>query len=187
MDTRCILAASLAGILVIVVAGCKRASPAETGKLIVRSTAFADGQAIPRRYTGDGEDVSPPLTWTDLPDGTKELAVILDDPDAPRDQPWVHWVIYKIPAETAGLAEGVPKLPKLATPPGALQGNNSWPTIGYRGPKPPKGHGVHRYHFKLYALDKALKVRSGLTKADLLRELSGHVLAEGKLVGTYQR
>ena len=154
------------------------------------STAFADGAAIPKKYTGDGQDVSPNLNWSDLPDGTKQLALICDDPDAPVEEPWVHWVIYHIPPDTKELPEGVPPEPKLAKPPEALQGKNSWPsgrTLGYRGPAPPKGHGTHHYHFKLYAIDKELGLDAGATKKQLQSAMKGHVLAQGELVGTYER
>ena len=120
------------------------------------STAFSEGERVPVKYTGDGEDVSPPLSWSGLPEGTRELALICDDPDAPTAEPWVHWVIYKIPAELGGLPEGVAKTPRLAEPGGGLQGKNSWPsgqTIGYRGPAPPPGHGVHRWTAPAFPTD----------------------------------
>lgn len=154
------------------------------------SPAFAEGAAIPKKYTGEGEDVSPPLEWTGLPEGTKELALVCDDPDAPRKEPWVHWVIYKIPPDTKGLAEGVPRTARPKHPAGALQGKNSWPdgeNLGYRGPMPPKGHGPHRYFFTLYALDHVLDAEPGLTKEELIRKMSGHVLGIGRCMGTYER
>jgi Raf kinase inhibitor-like YbhB/YbcL family protein len=176
--------------------GCERPRPRAGGdeskgepamKLIVRSTAFDSGKPIPRRHTGEGEDVSPPLTWVAPPAGTKELALIMDDPDAPSPQPWVHWVLYKIPPAVTSLGEGIARSEDPASPAGAAQGLNSWPSIGYRGPMPPKGHGVHHYHFKLYALDAELPRKAGMDKAALLKAMSGHVLAEGELVGTYER
>jgi Raf kinase inhibitor-like YbhB/YbcL family protein len=154
------------------------------------STAFGEGERIPRKYTGEGEDVSPPLAWSGLPEGTKELALICDDPDAPTPQPWVHWVIYKIPADCQGLPEGVAKSPRPKEPAGALQGANSWPsgqTIGYRGPMPPPRHGVHRYFFRLYALEVGLVIEPGKDKSWLLDAMSGHILGEGQLMGTYER
>ena len=153
----------------------------------VTSTAFADGAAIPKKYTGDGEDVSPPLAWSGLPARTKELALICDDPDAPTAEPWVHWVIYKIPTDLPGLAEGIGKAARLKSPAAMLQGKNSWSGVGYRGPKPPPDHGIHHYFFKLYALEARLSVESGLTKATLLKEMADHVLGQGQLVGTYLR
>ena len=153
----------------------------------VTSTAVAEGKPIPKKYTGEGEDLSPPLAWSNLPEGTEELALICDDPDAPTAEPWVHWVIYKIPADANGLPEGVAASRQLTEPAGAVQGENSWPTIGYRGPMPPPGHGPHRYFFKLYALDTKLRVEPGASKEELLEKMSGHVLAQGQLMGTYER
>ena len=155
--------------------------------LIVSSTAFASGKPIPRRHSGDGEDLSPPLSWSGVPSSAKELALIVDDPDAPTPEPWVHWVIYKIPVRTEGFAEGVPPVAHPGYPPTALQGKNSWGSFGYRGPAPPKGHGVHRYFFKLYALDKALDRVEGLDKPGLLNAIRGHIVAEGELMGTFER
>jgi Raf kinase inhibitor-like YbhB/YbcL family protein len=155
--------------------------------LTIQSPAFANNAVIPKRFTGDGEDVSPQLTWSGVPANAKELALIMDDPDAPTPEPWVHWVIYKIPVSPTGLPENVAKTAKLTTPAGALQGKNSWGKESYGGPAPPRGHGTHHYHFKLYALDAALNVSSGLTKAQLLSAMKGHIVAQGELVGTYQR
>ncbi len=158
-------------------------------KLEVTSTAFAQGQPIPKKYTGEGADVSPPLSFSGVPKEARELALICDDPDAPTAEPWVHWVIYKIPPTATGLLEAVPKQVRLKEPVGALQGKNSWPAgqnIGYRGPMPPPGS-PHRYYFKLYALEAKLPVEPGLDKNTLLQEIRGHVLAEGQLMGTYER
>lgn len=156
----------------------------------IASEAFRDGDSIPRRYTGDGEDVSPPLAWEGVPAETKELALVCDDPDAPTPQPWVHWVLYEIPADVSRLPEGLPRRAVLASPIAALQGCNSWPkgaTVGYRGPAPPPGHGTHHYRFRLYALDAPLTAPAGLDKAALLELIEGHVLAEAEMVGTYRR
>ena len=162
----------------------------KTMTIQVSSTAFTQGHAIPKKYTGEGADVSPPLTWTGVPETAKELVLICDDPDAPTDEPWVHWLIYQMPADVRGLPEGILRKSRLKDPQGALQGKNSWPegdNIGYRGPMPPKGHGVHHYYFKLYALDTALKAEPGWNKRTLLEHMEGHVLAEGVLMGTYER
>jgi Raf kinase inhibitor-like YbhB/YbcL family protein len=155
----------------------------------VTSTAFANGQPIPSKYTGEGEDVSPPISWSGLPEGAQELALICDDPDAPTAEPWVHWVIYKIPATMTGLPEGIERKARLKQPAGVLQGRNSWPgqSVGYRGPMPPPGHGIHHYYFKLYALEAKLVVSPGVDKTGLLEEIKGHVVGEGQLMGTYQR
>jgi Raf kinase inhibitor-like YbhB/YbcL family protein len=160
-----------------------------TQGIAITSTAFGSGQPIPTKYTEDGQDVSPPLAWSDAPTGTKQWALICDDPDAPTNE-WVHWVIYGLPASTRSLPEGVKTSAQLSEPKGTLQGKNSWPkgrTVGYRGPAPPKGHGLHHYHFKLYALDSASKLSPGLTKSDLLKAIDGHILGVGELVGTYER
>lgn len=159
-------------------------------KITLHSTAFANGKPIPTKYTGEGQDVSPPLRWDKVPDGTKQLVLLCDDPDAPTPKPWVHWVLYAIPGDVRELPEGIPATPRLKSPPGALQGKNSWPagrTVGYRGPMPPPGHGVHHYHFKIMALDTALDLAPELDQAALLKAIRGHVLAEGLLIGTYQR
>ncbi len=154
----------------------------------ITSTAFAAGKSIPKKYSGEGEDVSPPLAWSSIPQGTKEIALICDDPDAPF-RTWVHWVLYKVPAETTSLPEGLPREKTLKAPAGAAQGTNSFSedNVGYRGPMPPKGHAAHHYHFKIYALDKAVTLPPGVDKKALLAEIRNHVLAQGELVGTYQR
>lgn len=155
--------------------------------ITIQSAAFADAKPVPRRHTGDGEDLSPALSWSGVPAAARELAMVVDDPDAPTPEPWVHWVIYKLPATLDGLPEGVPPVAHPKTVAGAVQGKNSWNALGYRGPSPPKGHGVHHYRFTLYALGQPLELRDGLDKTGLLKAIKGHVVAEGRLVGTYQR
>ncbi|MCS7046079.1 MAG: YbhB/YbcL family Raf kinase inhibitor-like protein [Gemmataceae bacterium] len=149
----------------------------------LQSSAFADGSPIPKKYTGDGPDVSPPLEWTDIPPGTQSLVLICDDPDAPR-KTWVHWVLYNLPAGTTSLAEAVP--PTSTLPNGAVHGTNDFGRLGYGGPAPPRGK-PHRYFFKLYALDAPLKLPAGATKAQVEQAMKGHVLAEAQWMGTYQR
>jgi Raf kinase inhibitor-like YbhB/YbcL family protein len=144
----------------------------------VSSPAFESGATIPKRHTGEGEDISPPLRWNSLPQGTKEIAIICDDPDAPTQKPFVHWVAYKIPADQKGLPQGSTE---------ALEGVNDFGGVGYDGCMPPRGHGVHHYHFKVYALDIELDTPAGLTKDELLEAIEGHVLDEGELIGTYER
>jgi hypothetical protein len=156
-------------------------------KILLKSKAFEHNGAIPKQYTGEGADRSPSLEWSGLPDGTKELALIVDDPDAPTPQPWVHWVVYGIAPAANGLPEGVPATKTPDKPAGAVQGRNSFGKIGYGGPYPPKGHGVHHYHFRIYALNAALSLEPGIEKSALLAAMKGHVLAEGELVGTYRR
>ena len=153
------------------------------------STAFQQGQPVPTRHTADGQDVSLPLQWANLPEGTKQLALICDDPDAPTPQPWVHWVIYNIPVTLDGLPEGLPRQAALEHPVRATQGANAWPddNLGYRGPAPPYGHGVHHYHFKLYAISTELDLEPGLDKPQLLQAINSHLIAKTELVGTYER
>ncbi|MEN6458398.1 MAG: YbhB/YbcL family Raf kinase inhibitor-like protein [Thermoguttaceae bacterium] len=156
----------------------------------VTSKAFVHGQLIPKKYTGEGADLSPPLAWSNVPAAAKELALICDDPDAPVAEPWVHWVMYSIPADLKGLPEGVVRKPKPPEPAGVLQGVNGFTDgdiVGYRGPMPPVGHGIHHYHFKLYALDAPLNAEPGLDKKALLAKMRGRILAEGELIGTYER
>ncbi|NUQ64698.1 MAG: YbhB/YbcL family Raf kinase inhibitor-like protein [Pirellulales bacterium] len=156
----------------------------------VTSTAFSNGETIPKKYTGEGQDISPPIFWSDIPEGTKELVLICDDPDAPTEEPWVHWVIYKIPADTEGLPEGLPNTPRLKKPSGAFQGKNSFNsghTIGYRGPMPPPGHGVHHYYFTLYALKVKLSTEVGLPKSAVMQDMHDYITGKGQLMGTYQR
>ena len=152
--------------------------------ITVTSEAFAGGEAIPKKYTGEGEDVSPPLSWTGAPKGAKQFALVCDDPDAPTADPWVHWVFYGIPSGVDSLAEGVDG---SARPAGAVDGVNSFGSVGYRGPMPPRGHGAHHYHFKLYALDTELALKPRLGKNTLIKTIKPHILAEGELVGTYER
>jgi Raf kinase inhibitor-like YbhB/YbcL family protein len=158
--------------------------------VVLASTAFRNGEPIPQKYAGEGEDVSPPVSWSGLPEAAAELVLICDDLDALTPEPWVHWLIYKIPADVTGLPENLPKRRHLKYPPGALQGRNSWPTgetIGYRGPLPPPGHRTHHYRFTLYALDVRLPVEAGRNRKFLLEMMAGHVLGSGELIGTYRR
>ncbi len=148
----------------------------------LHSSAFEEGGMIPVKYTCDAENVSPPLSWNSVPDGTKSLALVCDDPDAPVGT-WVHWVIFNLPPDSDGLPEHVPPQKKLSD--GALQGSNDFRKIGYGGPCPPGG--IHRYFFKLYALDMVLDLQTGSTKAALERAMQGQVLAEARLMGTYRR
>lgn len=149
----------------------------------VTSTAFARDEAIPPEHTGDGADRSPPLRWSALPSGTRSLAVICDDPDAPRGT-WTHWVLYDLPPETRELPEGVPTTETL--PSGARQGRNDFGNTGYGGPAPPPGK-PHRYFFKVYALSQTVGLPPGATRSELLDAMQGRILAQGDLMGTYRR
>lgn len=151
--------------------------------MTVTSTAFREGEVIPKQYTADGKDLSPPLAWTGVPEGTKSLALICDDPDAPRGT-WVHWVLWDLPPEAHKLPEGLPAQDTL--PRGAKQGKNDFGKVGYNGPAPPRGS-PHRYYFKLYALDVMLDLAPGATKKQLLEGMGSHLLAQGQLMGKYQR
>jgi hypothetical protein len=148
----------------------------------ITSAAFEEGGMIPRKYTCDGDDVSPPLAWTGVPAEAKTLALICDDPDAPMGT-WVHWVLFNLPGSTQELHEVIPPEKELKN--GAKQGRNDFRKIGYGGPCPPGG--THRYYFKLYALDAALNLPPGATKAELLTAIEGHILAQGRLTGKYRR
>ncbi|AIS31442.1 MULTISPECIES: YbhB/YbcL family Raf kinase inhibitor-like protein [Methanobacterium] len=151
----------------------------------LKSPAFKEGEPIPPRYSCEDVDISPPLNWDESPvkipnDGS--LAIILDDPDAPGGT-WVHWVIFNLPPQTDSLPEMIMQREELEN--GALQGTNSWGTIGYRGPCPSRG--THRYFFKIYALDTKLDLPAGITKQELLKVMEGHLVDEGQLKGTYTR
>ena len=149
----------------------------------IRSIAFASGGTIPEKYTCDGADVSPPLSWTEPPAGTKSLALIVDDPDAPVGT-WVHWVLYNLPAATRELSAETPPTETLAS--GAKQGANDFRKIGYGGPCPPPGP-AHRYFFKLYALNTELNLAPRATKKQLEAVMAGHILAQAELLGRYGR
>jgi len=148
----------------------------------ITSRAFNDGEMIPKQYTCDGRDISPPLAWDSVPGRTKSFALICNDPDAPVGV-WIHWVIYNIPSEVKELLENVP--PQKIIENDAKQGKNDFRNIGYGGPCPPGG--VHRYYFKIYALDTELSLEAGATKVELLNAMEGHILAKGQLMGKYGR
>ena len=150
--------------------------------MIIKSSVFTEGALIGARYTCDGENVSPPLSWSGAPEETQSFTLICDDPDAPAGD-WVHWVFYDIPGSVFELSEKIPKdkNPKI----GGTQGANDFKKIGYGGPCPPGG--THRYYFKLYALDKELGMAPGTSKHQILAAMKGHVLAEAQLMGRYRR
>ena len=149
------------------------------------SPAFKEGATIPGKYTCDGADVSPSLSWSGAPPGTVTFALIADDPDAPAGT-WVHWVLYDLPAATTQLAENVERSDAPASLGGARQGRTDFRRPGYGGPCPPPGP-AHRYFFKLYALDAPLKLQAGATKWDVEAAMQGHVLGTAQLMGTYAR
>lgn len=151
--------------------------------IAITSPAFRAGQPIPARHTGDGDDLSPPLQWSGIPQEARSLVIICDDPDAPRGT-FVHWLLYDLPASEKGLPEGVPRDEKL--PSGASQGTNDFGRYGYIGPSPPSGP-VHHYHFRLYALSAPTGLKPGASRGDLDAAMKGRVIATGELVGTYKR
>jgi Raf kinase inhibitor-like YbhB/YbcL family protein len=149
----------------------------------LKATAFPNGGVIPKKYTCDGADLSPALSWDDAPAGTQSLALIVDDPDAPMGT-WTHWLIWNIPAKATLLPEDTPKMNLLDN--GARQGGNDFKRIGYGGPCPPPGK-PHRYFFKLYALDARLEVKAGAVRSELEPALQPHILAQAQWMGTYGR
>ncbi|WP_419194330.1 YbhB/YbcL family Raf kinase inhibitor-like protein [Novipirellula herctigrandis] len=179
--------------------GQRQDAPTKYKEMIVMqitSTAFTNGKPIPAKYTGVGEDISPPLSWTKVPNETESFALICDDPDVPsranpRPQgPWIHWVIYNIPADESQLPAGIACKPEPADPAGAHQGTNDFArdNVGYRGPMPPKASGPHRYFFTLYSLDQQIDLPA--KRADqksLLAAMQGHILAQAKLMGTFEQ
>ena len=149
----------------------------------ISSPGFQNGKDIPKKFTCDGEDVSPALSWTDPPPGSKSFALIADDPDAPRGT-WTHWVLFDLPSTTTTLPEGVPKVGDL--PGGGRQGVNDFSKIGYGGPCPPPGK-PHRYFFKLYALDSQLNLKAGASKQEVEQAMQNHILGKTELMGKYGR
>jgi Raf kinase inhibitor-like YbhB/YbcL family protein len=173
---------ALAAALCIAAMAC-----AKEGTMKLSSPSFQHNQRIPAKFSGEGADVSPALKWEGAPAGTKLFALVCDDPDAMSvaGKVWDHWLIWNIPATATELPENVEK--KETVLGGAKQGMNGWPRLGYNGPMPPPGHGVHHYHFRLYALDNVLSLPAKATKQQLLDAIKGHVLAETVLTGTYER
>jgi len=182
---------SLLLALLLLLSACATLSPPEptstpapqgAATFDLTSPAFGPGESIPAQYTCDGQDISPPLEWSEPPDGTQSLALIADDPDAPG-RTWVHWVLYNIPPETRSLPEALAVDAEL--PPGSQHGQNSSRRAGYSGPCPPSG--THRYFFKLYALSTVLDLSDGATKEQLLEAMKGRILAQAELMGEYSR
>ena len=143
--------------------------------LRIKSAAFDHHKRIPERHTGDGEDVSPALTWSGVPEGTRAFAVVVHDPDAPLVDGFTHWVAYGIAGDATGLPEGAE----------VTSGQNSFGNTGYNGPAPPPGHGPHHYYFWVYALDEDLDLAPGLDRRGLIDRIEDHVIEQARLVGTY--
>ena len=150
--------------------------------ITITSSAFIDGGIIPKKHTCDGSNISPPLSWSGLPKGARSIALICDDPDAPAGT-WVHWVLFNIPVTVRELPRDIPAEKTLDS--GAQHGINDFRKYGYGGPCPPSG--THRYYFKIYALNSRLALQPGITKAELIKAMAGHILSEGRLMGTYKR
>ena len=164
------------------------ATQSASGRLTVTSATLAEGQPVPRQHTADGQNISPAIAWSGAPAATKSLALVCEDPDVPMPQPFVHWVVYNIPATATGLPENLPIDPAAAMPAaiaGAVQGPSGFRRPIYRGPAPPPGK-VHHYHFVVYALDIA-DLPPGLSRAQLTDAMQGHIVAQGELVATYER
>jgi Raf kinase inhibitor-like YbhB/YbcL family protein len=173
----------------LLVCCCKDSEQVDTGpaggekmEIKITSSAFAEGGMIPSKYTCDGADVSPPLQWDAVPEGTKSIALISDDPDAPMGT-WVHWVLFNLPAQMRELPENIP--PDETLPNGAKQGITDFGRVGYGGPCPPSG--THRYFFKIYALDTEVQIDTSAGKRGLLKAMEGHILGQGQLMGKYKR
>jgi hypothetical protein len=183
-------AINLITILALIAAACSRSHNKVTSRegntvnILITSDAFREGDAIPTKYTCDGEDISPALRWSDIPPNTKSLVLICEDPDAPSGA-FTHWVLYNLPPTATELPEGVSVEARLAN--GAIQGRNDFKRIGYGGPCPPPKNGAHRYFFRLYALDTELQLQAGARRENIVLAMEGHVLATGRLMGTYQR
>jgi len=155
-------------------------------KQMTISSAFKDGDFIPKKYACEGQDVNPEIVVSNVPEGAKTIAIICEDPDAPI-RTFVHWVLWNFPVNGSSvkIPEGIKKLEKL--PDGTMQGYNDFGKIGYNGPCPPKGHGVHHYHFKVYAVNNVLELKGKITKKELEKALSGKVLAQAEIIGLYER
>jgi Raf kinase inhibitor-like YbhB/YbcL family protein len=195
-SARAVSLVAIAGLIgLLSTPGCWRtdALPAEDPRRLtirLRSSAFADGEMIPKTFTCDGADRSPPLEWSGVPASARSLALLCDDPDAPMGT-WSHWVVFNLSPEIRALKEGITAAETISVVVGseqartARQGHNDFDKIGYGGPCPPSG--THRYFFRLYVLDVGLKLGSTARRADVLKAIQGHILAEGRLMGKYQR
>jgi Raf kinase inhibitor-like YbhB/YbcL family protein len=172
------------GLLIVLIsliaAGCGSGTsePQSKSSMQLQSQSFAANQAIPDRFSAYGQNISPQLTWTTPPAGTQSLVLLVEDPDAPRPQPFVHWLLYNIPVSANGIEEG-------RIPDGAFVGKNDAGMEGYYGPRPPSGS--HHYHFKLFAVDRQLSLTQGANKEDVMKAINYHTIGEGELIGIYSR
>jgi Raf kinase inhibitor-like YbhB/YbcL family protein len=186
--TSAVAVVAVLGMFALLSGGCNNDSKLATASqrsgglwsIRVSSTAFDDGKAIPAKYTADGENISPPISWSGGPGGTKEFAVIVEDPDAPGDMPAVHWLVYKVPTNMTNLPEGASRGANL------MQGINYTGQTGWAGPDPKPGK-AHRYYFQVLALSDTVNAKPGMTRAEVAQAYKGFVLGKGVLVGTYER
>ena len=174
----CVLVATAFGAVAVVMQ-----PPASSKRMQLTSSAFKNNEPIPKQYTCEGKNISPPLTWSGAPSGTRSFVLIVDDPDAPGGV-WTHWLVFDLPADTTELAEDMPKTQNITG--NAKQGTNDFKRLGYGGPCPPPGR-AHRYFFKIYALDTVLDLKPGASRRQVEAALAQHVLAQGQLVGTCGR
>lgn len=163
-----------------------RSSPS-VDTLIVASASFSSGEPIPDRYSAYHENVAPALAWSSGPEETRSFAVICDDPDAPREEPFVHWLMANIPPDVDAIPEGLDKTETPSELMGGIQGTGTKHELGYFGPRPPAEHGVHHYHFRVYALAHTLNLHPGFSREALDEAMEGLILAQGEIVGTYER
>jgi Raf kinase inhibitor-like YbhB/YbcL family protein len=190
MNRRMYLSRAIFGLMAGgLVAGATGLEAQQVAQIVVESPVLTNGAPVPTDYTPDGKNLSPPLTWKNLPAGTKGIAVLCEDMGAGNPPPWVHWIVYNIPGTATGLPEGQPiewEAPLTGELEGAVQGRNSWGRPYYRGPAPPAGP-AHQYNFVVYALDAELDLPAGLNRAGLLEAIEGHVIGKGEVVPFYQR
>jgi hypothetical protein len=176
-------------VALLVVGAATGLGAQEPQTIIVESPTMTTGELMPREYTPDGRNISPPITWRNLPAGTRQIAVLCEDHGAGNPPPWVHWVIYNIPATATGLPAGLPIYADAPMPPeltGATQGHNGWNRAIYRGPAP-QPERVHHYNFVVYALDTELNLPPGLNRAALMESIEGHIIGKGEMVPFYER
>ena len=181
--------AAVVGALAVGLASAPPADAQAIQRILVESPTMTTGEWMPRDYSPDGRNVSPPLRWSNLPAATRQIAVLCEDFGAGNPAPWVHWIIYNIPGNATGLPEGIPIDPEAPMPAGlagAVQGKNGWGREIYRGPAPP-GATIHHYNFVVYALDAELNLPPGLTRAELMEAIEGHVIGKGVMIPMYQR
>lgn len=184
MVSKAILAGAAIALIIVVAIGVLIIMTSSVPALKITSSAFSEGGTIPQKYTADGADVSPPISIGSVPSGTKSLALICDDPDAPAGT-WVHWVIWNIPPDNTSIPENIPTTNTVDSLGGAKQGATDFGSVGYGGPSPPSG--THRYYFRVYALDTMLDLSAGASRADLDAAMQGRILAQGTLMGKYSR